>query len=133
MDATDVVTAFLIHDDRILVLRRSGKVGTYRGRWAGVSGYVEHAPLEQAYIEIEEETGLGRDDVTLVRAGEPLLVHDREEGRLWRVHPFLFSVADPKRIRLDWEHVQRRWIWPGEIEDLDTVPGLADALARVYP
>lgn len=133
MDATDVVTAFLVHDDRILVLRRSGKVGTYRGRWAGVSGYVEHEPLEQAYIEIEEETGLGRDDVTLIRAGEPLLVHDPAEDRLWRVHPFLFSVAEPERIRLDWEHVQRRWIWPGEIEDLDTVPGLADALARVYP
>jgi len=133
MDATDVVTVFLLHDDRILLLRRSEEVGTYRGRWAGVSGYVERDPLDQAYVEIEEETGLGRRDVVLIRAGEPLLVHDRGNDRLWRVHPFLFTVNDPERIRLDWEHVQRRWVWPGEIEDLDTVPGLADALQRVRP
>lgn len=133
MDATDVVTAFLLHDDRILLLRRSEKVGSYRGRWAGVSGYVERDPLEQAYVEIEEETGLGRRDLDLIRAGEPLLVHDRANDRLWRVHPFLFAVDDPERIRLDWEHVQRRWVWPGEIEDLDTVPGLAKALQRVRP
>lgn len=133
MPATEVVTAFLIHDGRILVLRRSEQVSTYRGRWAGVSGYLERAPLDQAYAEIAEETGLGRDDVTLVKEGAPLHVHDTENDLLWRVHPFLFAVRDPARIRLDREHVQRRWVWPAEIEGLDTVPGLADALARVYP
>jgi len=129
----DVVTAFLIHDGRILVLRRSDRVGTYRGLWAGVSGYLEAEPLEQAYREIAEETGLDRDAVSLVKAGAPLRVDDRESGRRWRVHPFLFAVADPAGIRLDWEHRERRWVWPNEIERLETVPALADALARVYP
>ena len=133
MPETDVITIFLIHDGRIMVLRRSGKVATYRGLWAGVSGYLEQAPIEQAYTELEEETGLGRDDVVLLKEGAPLDVYDRERDRLWRVHPFLFAVDDPARIRLDWEHVERRWVWPGEIERLDAVPGLADALQRVYP
>lgn len=130
---TDVVTAFLMHDGRVLVLQRSDRVSTYSGRWAGVSGYLEGAALEQAYTEIAEETGLGRKDVALEREGPPLDVTDRDLGRVWRVHPFLFKVRDASRIRLDHEHVQRRWVWPGEIEQLDTVPGLADALLRVYP
>lgn len=136
-DVTEVVTAFLRHDGRILVLRRSDAVETYRGRWAGVSGYLEQAPLDQAPLdqaltEIAEETGLGPADVTLVKAGDPLLVHDRDADRKWRVHPFLFEVRDPTRIRLDWEHRERRWAWPAEIDDLDTVPALAETLRRVY-
>ncbi len=134
MPVSEVVTAFLIHDGRILVLRRSDKVGTYRGRWAAVSGYLEQAPLDQAYTELDEETGLGRDDVELLKEGDPLLVHDHDNDRTWRVHPFLFEVKDSSRIRLDWEHVDRRWIWPGEIDGLlEIVPGLGDALKRVYP
>lgn len=130
---TDVVTAFLMHDGRVLVLQRSDRVSAYPGRWAGVSGSLEGAALEQAYTEIAGETGLGREDVALEREGAPLEVTDRDLGRVWRVHPFLFTVLDASRIRLDREHVQRRWVWPGEIERLDTVPGLADALLRVYP
>ncbi len=133
MPATDVVTVFLIHDGRILVLRRSDAVGTYRGLWAGVSGYLKQAPRDQAYTEVMEETGLGPDDIELLREGEPLHVHDRESGRLWRVHPFLFAVTNVANIRLDRVHVDRRWVWPAELEQLDTVPHLADALRGVYP
>ena len=133
MPVIEVVSAFLIHDGRILVLRRSDKVSTYRGRWATVSGYLEQAPLDQAYTELDEETGLGRDDVVLLKEGDPLLIHDHDNDRTWRVHPFLFEVKDSSRIRLDWEHVDRRWIWPGELDGLDIVPGLGDALKRVYP
>ncbi len=133
MPATDVVTVFLVHDGRILLLRRSDKVGTYRGRWAGVSGYLEQAPRDQAYTEIAEETGLGPDDIELVKEGDPLHVRDREADRLWRVHPFLFAVTNVAGLRLDREHVERRWVWPTELEQLDTAPQLADALRRVYP
>ena len=118
MPVSEVVTAFLIHDGRILVLRRSDKVGTYRGRWAAVSGTLEQAPLDQAYTEIDEETGLGRDDVELLKEGDPLLIHDHDNDRTWQVHPFLFEVKDSSRIRLDWEHVDRRWIWPSRYENL---------------
>ena len=52
----DVVTAFLSrhHDGetRVFIVRRSGQVGTYRGRWSAISGYLEadgeslgHSPL----------------------------------------------------------------------------------------
>jgi len=64
---TPVVTCFLLRFDdgepRLLLVRRSQRVGSYQGRWAGVSGFVEKdtTPDEQAYTEIREETGLQRE------------------------------------------------------------------------
>ena len=138
MREAKVVTCFLLRrpasGDEVLLLRRSQQVGTYRGRWAAVSGYLEEAnPLAQAFREIEEEAGLARDEVTLLRAGEPLVVVDAEAGRRWIVHPFLFEVRPDAQVRVDWEHTEARWVRPEEISAFETVPQLAEALTRVYP
>jgi 8-oxo-dGTP diphosphatase len=126
----NVVTAFLEHGGKVLLVRRSQSVGTYRGRWSGVSGYLEHEPLEQALIEIREEAGLSGNDVELVKQGEPLDIVDAEQNRRWRVHPFLFHVKRPDAVRLDWENLELRWITPSEIDNYETVPSLKETLAR---
>ena len=126
-----VVTSFIRHRGKILVLRRSEKVGTYKGKWAGVSGYLEDpTPLAQALREINEETGLTGSEVTLVSSGKPLEVPDPELGFSWLVHPFLFETGEPGKIRLDWEHVEMKWVEPALLRQLPTVPGLAEAYAR---
>jgi len=57
-EPTAVVTAFLQYAGRILLVQRSGRVGSYQGRWSAISGYLEDAtPLAQACREIREETG----------------------------------------------------------------------------
>ena len=128
----DVVTVFLTHRSKILVLKRSGEVGTYKGHWAGVSGYLESSnALDQALTEMAEEVGLNEEDVTLLKAGKPLEVVDRTRGRAWRVHPFLFAVHEPDKITLDWENIEMRWILPEEIVQFQTVPALKEALERV--
>ena len=128
----DVVTVFLTHRSKILVLKRSGEVGTYKGHWAGVSGYLESSnALDQALTEMAEELGLNEEDVTLLKAGKPLEVVDRTRGRAWRVHPFLFVVHEPDKITLDWENIEMRWILPEEIVQFQTVPALKEALERV--
>jgi 8-oxo-dGTP pyrophosphatase MutT (NUDIX family) len=128
----DVVTVFLSSGGKVLVLKRSSKVRTYKGHWAGVSGYLESEdPLKQAYEEMFEELGLGKEDVSLVKKGEPLEVFDPTRVRAWRVHPFLFVVHKPDKIRLDWENVEMRWILPEEILQLQTVPALKETLDRV--
>jgi translation initiation factor 2B subunit (eIF-2B alpha/beta/delta family) len=132
-----VVTVFLLRrgpgGDRVLLLRRSGAVGTYRGRWAGVSGYLEDDPLRQAMREVAEETGLGEEDVRLVRAGAPVHAPDPRLGRLWVVYPFLMQVRQGAQIRLDWEHVAARWVRPASVFLYPTVPRLPEALSAVYP
>ena len=137
MQEAKVVTCFLLRrsasGDEVLLLRRSQQVGTYRGRWAGVSGYLEETdPLGQAYREIEEEVGLASDDVSLLLAGEPLVVVDIEAGRRWIVHPFLFEVSREAQVRVDWEHTEARWVRPEEVPAFETVPQLTEALMRVY-
>ena len=133
MPLAEAVTAFLIHDGRVLVLRRRDQARGSGTCWASVNGDLERSPLDQAYAELRAALALERDDVELVTQGEPMHVVDDETQLLRRVHPFLFAIEDTSRIRLDRPDVQRRWVWPAEIDQLDTVPGLADALKRVLP
>ncbi len=129
----EVVTSFLEHAGKILLLRRSDRVSTYRGRWAGVSGSIDsgHSPEQQARVEILEETQLADADVRLLAVGEPLSIDDAETGRRWLVHPFRFVVLHPERIQTDWEHVESRWIDPENLKDFETVPRLIEVWQRV--
>jgi 8-oxo-dGTP diphosphatase len=134
MKETHVVTCFLLNPEgKLLILRRSNRVGSYQSRWAGVSGYMESDPEEQAYRELVEEVGLTPDDVRLLRKGEPMDVPDPALGKVWVVHPFLFWVADGGKVRLDWEHTESRWIDPNDLSTYSTVPGLVQLLERIYP
>ena len=131
MDEKHVVTCFLEHSRKILILRRSSKVGTYRRSWAGVSGYIETNDIDQAFTEIRQETQLYQKDLKLIKKGKPLEVIDKNLNRKWIVHPFLFHVKAPDKIKIDWEHTESKWIKPSELKKYDTVPGLGKALARV--
>jgi 8-oxo-dGTP diphosphatase len=133
MEEKHVVTSFLEYDNKILILRRSQAVGTYQGKWAGVSGYIEEGniPFKQSLEEIREETGLSRLDVKLIKKGEVLEVVDEDLGRKWVVHPYLFRVKDPTKVRIDWEHKEAKWILPQDIDKYSTVPKLKETWQRV--
>jgi 8-oxo-dGTP diphosphatase len=132
----NIVTAFIEYRGKVLLLRRSQRVKTMKGKWAGVSGYIEayERPLVRAFKEIEEETGLTHKNVQILREGRPLEAADdtRPDTLLWVVHPFYFRT-NSSAINLDWEHDQYKWVNPNEIENLETVPRLKEALDRVYP
>ena len=53
-------------------------------------------------------------------------------GVEWVVHPLLFDVEGESDIRLDWEHTECRWVDPGELGTLDTVPMLAETWERLW-
>ncbi len=134
---TDVVTCFLLRFDQrdergeplLLIVQRSQRVGSYRERWAGISGFIEPGvtPEEQAYTEIREETGLERQQVRLLRRGAVVEHLDPQLGRHWSIHPFLFEVLTPEAIHTDWEALTMRWIRPTELEHYQTVPRLKEA------
>ncbi|MXV61402.1 NUDIX domain-containing protein [Natronorubrum sp. JWXQ-INN-674] len=142
-----VVTAFLRHRGDVLLLHRSDAVGTYAGRWGGVSGFAEGNPDEQVRVEIREETGLEPGDgVSFVRAGRPVEFEDPALGREWVVHPYLFDT-DSRAVDPSEEHDALEWVAPTEMLDLDpddgletrfnadreTVPELWTAYERVAP
>jgi len=132
MKERSVVTAFLENQGKILILKRSGKVRTYKHHWAGVSGSIEdsESPDERVKKEIEEETSLSPEDVQFVRKGRPLRIENGDYH--WTVYPFLFHIPQPNKINIDWEHTEKRWIYPDEIAEYKTVPNLEQTLKRVY-
>ncbi len=128
--ATHVVTCFLTYNDRILILKRSELVRTHKGKWAGVSGYIEPGENDEqtALKEIREETGLVAKDVALVRKGEP--IHVQDGTHVWVVHPFLY-ITKTDKINIDWEHSEYRWILPADLRNYDFVVFLDHALDAV--
>ncbi len=132
MHTNEIVTSFLKFGDKILILRRSGKVSTYRGLWGGVSGFIEEGenPLERAVKEIKEETGLKEYEFELLKEGRSFSFEDEEVDTKWIVHPFLFR-AKTKRIKIDREHFEFKWIRPEDLPKYFTVPKLEESLKRV--
>ena len=120
-----VVTCILRSKGRVLILRRSEKVGSYQGRWAGVSGFIEEGESDEeaARREMAEETDT-RGARLSGRASPRSFRHD---NLVWTVHPFLFDVRSP-RVTTDWEHDDHAWITPDELVRYDTVPGLAEVI-----
>jgi len=128
VEAKPVVSAFLRNRGRFLVLRRGDQVGSFRGRWSAVSGYIEghEDPRHRALQEIREETRV--TGARFRKAAEPLIT--RLGSTAFVVHPFLFDVPS-RRVTLDWENLEYRWVGSEELANLDTVPRLRDVLDRL--
>jgi 8-oxo-dGTP diphosphatase len=130
-----VVTCILEHEGKILVLKRSNQVGTYRGLWGGVAGYIEELedPYDTALKEIREEVGVDAEAIELIRKGNPLEFSDTYDGKRydWIVYPFLFHLQAKELVRIDWEHEEYRWVHPSEVKKMHIVPGLDDVIRQL--
>jgi 8-oxo-dGTP diphosphatase len=128
-----VVTCFIRHRGKLLLMKRGDKVRHYRSMWGTAAGYVEEHDkdiLTRALTEIREETGLDERHVVLVRQGEPYYFVDKKISIRWHIHPFLFE-AKTDSVKTDWEHTECRWINPEEFGNYETVPNLDESLKRV--
>jgi 8-oxo-dGTP pyrophosphatase MutT (NUDIX family) len=127
-----VVTVFLEHGGRILLLKRSSRVRTMKGMWAGISGYLENEdPLVQALKEIREESGLTESQVNLLRSADPLEATDPQLPNIvWIVHPYLFQ-SSTQSIKLDWEHDEYIWVLPHDLKNYKTVTKLEEVLEKL--
>jgi len=123
-----VVTCIIEYQGNILLLKRSQKVGTYKGLWGGVAGFVEEGeePYDTALKELHEEVGLSQENVRLGKKETPIKFTDVYEGRTyeWTIYPFLFHLIKKKDIRLDWEHTEFAWVAPKDLSRYPTVPHL---------
>ena len=130
MYSTKIVTSFIKDDERLLILKRSNKVKTMKGLWAGVSGIIENdeEPLKRAKIEIFEEAGITEEKIKLIKAVEEMKVNSPQyENHEWEIFPFLFETKNPE-IKLNWENSEFKWINVNELENYETVPNLQKVL-----
>jgi len=130
MHSTRIVTSFLRNNEEFLILKRSSKVKSMKGLWAGISGLIENheEPLERAEIEIFEEVGIKKQDLKLIKSGESMKIKSIQyENHEWEIFPFLFEVENPKII-LNWENSDYKWIKIEDLQKFDTVPSLDQVL-----
>jgi 8-oxo-dGTP pyrophosphatase MutT (NUDIX family) len=130
MYSTKIVTSFIKDDEKLLILKRSNKVKTMKGLWAGVSGIIENdeEPLKRAKIEIFEEAGITEEKIKLIKAVEEMKVNSPQyENHEWEIFPFLFETKNPT-IKLNWENSEFKWINVDELENYETVPNLQKVL-----
>ena len=130
MRSTRIVTSFIKDNDRFLLLKRSDKVKTMKGLWAGVSGIIEgdEEPLKRAKIEIFEELGITEDKIKFLKSSVEMKINSPQyENHEWEIFPFLFQVKNPN-IKLNWENSEYRWITKNEIKNYETVPSIEKVL-----
>ncbi len=85
----------------------------------------DSTPEETGYKEIEEETGISKEDARLARMGTPIQITTEDSEVV--VNPILFDV-ERTEIRLNWEHTKYEWVRPTELSKFQTVPRFDELL-----
>jgi len=130
MRETSIVTSFLSFNNKILILKRSEKVKSMKGLWAGISGIIENneIPLNRAKIEIFEEVGITDKHIKLLKSNNELTIESPQyKNHQWVIFPFLFQT-DKSEIKLNWENSEFQWINIEQLKEFNTVPNLEKVL-----
>ncbi len=124
LEKREVSSTFLEYEGKILVMRRSGKVGSYRGMWGVASGHVEEGetPVETAIKEVKEETGVSTEKIKELISSSPFELSDAKLGIRWEINPFRAVLREKPKVKIDWEHTEFKWIPPKKIVELKTAP-----------
>ena len=133
MRSTKIVTSFITNNDKFLLLKRSDKVKSMKGLWAGVSGIIEknETPLERAKIEIFEEVGITELNIKLLKSADLIRVESPQyKNHEWEIFPFLFETTNAE-IKLNWENSEYKWVNADEISNYETVPSLEKVLSNL--
>lgn len=132
-DIAPVLTVFISFHKQLLLLKRSDKVRTYKGKWNTVAGYLDnpHQTLfEKVLEELHEELSINRDQIASYSLGQKYEFTDKNNGKTWIVHPVLVSLSEKPNITIDWEHTTYTWIKADDIYEYDTVPNLKESMKR---
>jgi isopentenyldiphosphate isomerase len=132
-DTAPVITVFLRYRDRILLLKRSNKVLTYKGKWNAIAGYLDEIKSirEKVLEETKEEIGIREDNISSFFIGESYKFKDEKISKTWIIYPVVVELKNEPEIKLDWEHTEYKWIKSEELDNFDTVPHLNQSLKKV--
>jgi 8-oxo-dGTP pyrophosphatase MutT (NUDIX family) len=127
-----VVTSIIENDNKILILKRSEKVKSFKHKWAGISGYFEKDEdlLSRALIEIYEETKVKNKDLILRKILKQITIKIGNE-KVITIQPFYF-LSKTKNISTDWEHSEYKWIKEDQLSNYELVPKLIDIISECF-
>ncbi len=118
-----VLLCFVRFQNKILLVKRSNKVGNYQGKWNVVAGFIdEPKPLKDKVLEeLQEELGIQDEQIDVMLFRDSYEVHDKNVNKTWIVYPVIVEMKNKPEITLDWEHTEFVWITPEEIKNYDTI------------
>lgn len=128
-----VINVFIMHDGQLLLLKRSDKVGNYKGRWNVVAGYYDELKSveEKALEEVGEETGILEGQISNIKTCQNFKLIDKEINKIFYVFPVLIYLNCKPEIKMDWEHTEYKWIDPADSDGYETVYGLDEILKNI--
>ena len=132
-DKVAVLTCFVKFKDKILLLKRSKKVGVYKLKWNTIAGYIDELKSIRKKVleELKEEIGVLQKDIQEIKIKESYEFFDSDIKKAWIIYPAIVELKKKPKIRLDWEHTEFKWIFSEEIMKYDIVPKLDESLKRV--
>jgi mutator protein MutT len=132
MKHKDVVICIIKNKDKILLLKRRPDDTIYPSRWNFVTGKIEkdEEPLETAFREIEEEAAISKDDLKLLKRGEPYTRVDKRISITFHSNIFLFKT-ETTEVTLDHENTDYTWIESQKLFDYYLAPGMLQAYIKL--
>ena len=124
-----VLDCIVLCEGRILLLKRSDKVGWLKNRWHTIAGFLdeEKSLRSKALNELYEETGINEGIVKSVRCAEPF--QNKDEHKTWIVHPVLIELSYEPTVTLDWENTDYVWVYPKDIAEYKVIDSVSRIIA----
>jgi len=132
-DYAPVISVFVKYGDEILLLKRSETVRHYKSFWNVVGGYLDEIrPMRLKVLEeVEEELNITESQIASIKFGEPFEFKDKKINKTWFVHPVLVVLKEKVNIKLDWEHIEYKWIKIDQLSKYKTIPNLKMSLENL--
>lgn len=127
-----VITIFVIYNGKLLLMKRSDKVGTYKGKWMAVAGYYDEPVVLRKKVEEELREEIGVVNYKQIETFDSLIIEDKEINKQWIVFNALVELNTMPEIVLDWEHTEYVWINPKELVNYDVTPSLLQSFRKVF-
>lgn len=128
-----VVSVFIVHKNRILLIHHK-----QLGQWLPIGGHIEldEDPEQALFREIQEETGLGKKDLTILSAKPNIRAHHSKilftpnyldihkiNDHHRHVGLIYFATSTTDQVQLaPQEHNHIRWFTRTQLKDLDLLP-----------
>lgn len=121
-----VLTVFVEAEGKLLLLKRSDKVGNYQNTWHVVGGYLDELGSieDKIFEELHEELGIGKAEITSLKLGPVVERFDEHLGTTWIIQLAGVKLKEVQPVMLDFEHTEYRWIPPAELGTYKTLPEL---------
>jgi len=110
------VICFIERDGKILLMKRSDKVGSMHGQWDTAGGYYDELlpPIDIAYKEILEETGILKKEICSIQEGVVIRHVSEKRSSIFCLY---YCKTKKRNIHLDYEHTEYAWV---NIKDIST-------------